>query len=157
MSEQDAALVLFKMHINEPGFRGQNPAQQNDELGDAVRDFIEDRQFAVASGIDAAAFDREVSRIAERFENVIQKSRAKIAGAKKEPAPSPYLFAKSVSGAPLAKGEVASRMFGLLEKLRDDCVGNEETLLEKAARALDVAAFSELAERIVGRLKARAA
>lgn len=157
MSEHDAANILFKSYLNESSFRSESGAQQNDEVGDAVEHFIQDRQFAVASGIDAAALEREVSAIDERFETFLEKSRAKIAGAKKEPAPSPYLFAKSVSSAPLAKGELASRMFSLLDKLRDDCVGNEETLLEKATRALDVAAFSELAERIIGRLKARAA
>src|SRR2546430_1557436 len=145
MSESDAANILFKSYLNESSFRSESGARQNDEVGDAVRDFIEDRQFTVASGIDSAQLEHETARIDERFETLIEKSRAKI-GARKDSAdrPSPYLFAKAT--APLAKGELASRMLTLFEKMRGDCIGDEETLLEKAARALDIPAFCEISE-----------
>jgi len=157
MSEPDAANILFKSYLSESSFGSGSGAQQNDELADFVKDFIEERAFQVQSGIDEVQLAREVSAIDSRFETFLEKSRAKIAGAKKESTPSPYLFAKRISDAPLAKGEVASRMYSLLEKLRSDCENDEETQLERAAKCLDVAGFAELAERIVGRLKARAA
>lgn len=57
------------------------------------------------------------------------------------------------SGAPLAKAEVSSRMFSLLAKLRPDCVDDEATQLEKAAKALDLACFTEIVEDIIERMK----
>jgi hypothetical protein len=158
MSEADAATALFKSYLNESTFSAVHGAQQNDELGDAVKDFIEGRQFAIESGVDPAALERETAANDERFDKFLEKRKQIAAGTntKKEPARSPYLYAKRID-APLAKSEIASRMYSLLEKLRADCVGDEETQLERAARCLDIPGFCELSERIVGRLKARAA
>jgi hypothetical protein len=159
-SEQDAGVLLFLSTLNESGFRGENAARVNDEQpDDFVKIFIEDTQFKADTGIDETQLAREVSAIDSRFTDFLEKSRAKIAGGAKEDRTrrSPYLFAKRISDAPLAKSEVASRMYSLLDKLRADCVGDEETQLERAARCLDIPGFCELSERIVGRLKARAA
>src|SRR5437762_3807189 len=109
----DPSVVMFLSTLDEASFRGANPGRIDDEPDDFVKKFFDDAAFAVQSGIDPAVLERASARNDERFGTFLEKSRAKIAGEKKEPAPSPYLFAKSVSGAPFAKGEVASRMFSL--------------------------------------------
>ncbi len=158
MTEPDAGVVMFLSTLNEGSFRGENPARLNDEPYDFVKTFFDDAAFAVQTGgVDPAALERASARNDERFESFLTKSRAKIAGTEKDRPPSPYLYAKRTSGAPLAKGEVASRMFSLLEKLRGDCIGDEEAHLEGATRSLDVALFAQIAEGVVSRLKRKAA
>jgi len=58
-----------------------------------------------------------------------------------------------VDGVPLAKSELTSRMFHVVEQIRSFCVGAEAEQLEKAVRALDITAFAELAEPVLARMK----
>jgi hypothetical protein len=58
-----------------------------------------------------------------------------------------YLF----EGVPFAKGEIASRLYSFLEKMRPALIGDEEKLLEKAIKASDVAAFAEISEGVFDR------
>jgi hypothetical protein len=53
----------------------------------------------------------------------------------------------------LAKSELTSRMFAVLEQIRSFCIGEESELIDKAVRALDLTAFAELAEPILARMK----
>lgn len=58
-----------------------------------------------------------------------------------------------VGGEPLAKGEIESRMLGVLAKIRPFCVGEEATLIEGAVRCLDFSLFGELTEPVLSRMK----
>ncbi|SRR5258708_569714 len=58
-----------------------------------------------------------------------------------------------VDGKPLAKSELTSRMFRVLEQIRSFCQGGEAALLEKSIKALDLTAFAELAEPVLARMK----
>ncbi len=152
MSEPDAANILFKSYLNESSFSAVHGAQQNDELGDAVKDFIEGRQFAIESGVDCVKLDRETARNDSRFETFLEKRAQIAAGGKKEAVPSPYLYAKRID-VPLGKGEIMSRMLRLVDQLRADCSATELELLEKSVTALDIPCFCQVAESVVSRLK----
>ena len=58
-----------------------------------------------------------------------------------------------VDGKPLAKSELTSRMYRVVEQIRDFCQGGEAALLEKAIKALDLTAFAELAEPVLVRMR----
>jgi hypothetical protein len=59
----------------------------------------------------------------------------------------------NVGGQILAKGEVASRMYKVLEQIRSFCESQEAALLEKSMKALDLAAFGELVEPVLARMR----
>ncbi len=61
--------------------------------------------------------------------------------------------AYNVGGQILAKGEISSRMYKVLEQIRSFCEGQEAVLLEKSIKALDLAAFGELAEPVLARMR----
>jgi hypothetical protein len=56
--------------------------------------------------------------------------------------------------APLAKGELVSRLYSFLEKLRPHCINDEAEQLEKAVRCSDVALFAQIGEGILSRVAA---
>jgi hypothetical protein len=58
-----------------------------------------------------------------------------------------------VGGELLSKGEITSRMLGVLAQIREFCEGREAELVEKAIRALDFSAFGELVTPILSRMK----
>jgi len=61
---------------------------------------------------------------------------------------------KKYSDAKLAKGEVVSRVYSFLEKLRPHSINDEAEQLAKAARASDVALFAQIGESVLARVAA---
>jgi len=59
----------------------------------------------------------------------------------------------SVGGETLGKGEVTSRMLGLLNQIRPFCEGKEAEQIERAIKCLDFSLFGELAEPVLARMK----
>jgi hypothetical protein len=108
------------------------------------------------SALAEEAQERE-AKLASHYQKIAATAQTKPAGGMKPAAPAPeHLYdalLRAERAAPLGKSEMTSRLLRLSGELRPHCVGEESALLEKAAKALDVTAFAEIAESIVRRVR----
>jgi hypothetical protein len=92
--------------------------------------------------------DHDLEIIDQAWEELLG---ARVGDSKKKIASGDLCY--KVGGELLSKGEITSRMLGVLAQIREFCEGREAELVEKAIRALDFAAFGELVGPVLARMK----
>jgi len=134
-------------------------AQAETRSDDVFSKFFEDAQLATHLGGGqlgqrrAEAVRTEIAKLDSPFRAALAKRKTPATPkAIPTPAPAPDELKKMLRGGTA----LTERLTRLFDEFRPHCVGDEEGLLKSAVACLDMAAFAEIGEKIMARVKARA-